>query len=182
MKALTIALTFLLLFVLPAVAQKTEGLISKFDKNQKAVRDSLAGYDTVFRAIGDKSAEGGELIGYFKNNKLALMQVSYFGETGKRITEYYYMDDLLYLVEDTYFKYNRPIYWDAEKAREQGDSVIFDSAKTEIDEHDKYYFRGSDMIEWLSHGKPVNKKLAAYKGGEMMIPKQADELKRKLAS
>jgi hypothetical protein len=180
MRTLTFTLTFLLFISLSFFAQETAGLIPTFDKKQKKIKDNLASYDTIVKTILDQSSEGAELIGYYKNNELALMTISCFGETGKRVTEYYYMNEMLYLVEDTYFKYNRPIYWDGKKAREQGDTATFDPTKTEINEHDKFYFRGRDLIQWLSHGVPVDKKLGAYKGGEMMIPKKAEELKRKL--
>lgn len=180
MKTLTFTLTFSLFTALSPFAQETVGLIPTFDKKQKNIKDNLTSYDTVIRTISDQSSEGAELIGYYKNNELALMTISYFGESGKRVTEYYYMSEMLYLVEDTYFKYNRPIYWDEKKAKEQGDTQTFDPTKTEINEHDKYYFRGRDLIQWLSHGVPVDKKLGAYKGGERMIPQKAAELKNKL--
>ena len=64
------------------------------------------------------------------------------------IEEYYFDEAGLIFVFEQEYRYNRPIYWDAERAKENGDEEVFDINKSVIIEN-RYYFNGDEMVRWL---------------------------------
>ena len=50
------------------------------------------------------------------------------------------------------FNYNRPIYWDEKRAKENGDDEAFDTDKTTVKE-DRYYFNNGKLFLWLDNEK-----------------------------
>lgn len=156
MRTLTAIMT-LLLFSTLTVAQSTDSTINDIRFKYKNIRTHLVSYDTIMFAIWDKSKEGGHAIAYYdKNNDLKLIEVTWFGETGKRITEYYFDNRKLIFAFDQDFDYNRPIYWGEKKAKEKGDNEVFDPKKTTVKE-DRYYFKNEKLFLWLDNtGKSID--------------------------
>lgn len=76
----------------------------------------------------------------------------WFGETGKRMTEYYFDNEKLIFAFDQVFLYNRPIYWDEKTAKEYDDKEVFDAKKTTVEEN-RYYFNNEDLFQWLDNEK-----------------------------
>jgi len=181
MRTLTTILSLSLLLTGLTVAQSADPTIKDIDIKCKVIQDKLDTYDTTRTTIGGQSTEDGELTGYYDKDNLKLMTVVYYGETGKRQTDYYFDNGQLCFVQDIFYRYNRPIYWDGTKAKENRDTVAFDSDKTEINEHDRYYFDSKELIHWIDwSGRPGDKRLATFKNRENSIPKEVDELKEKL--
>ncbi len=172
MRILTIIIAFL--FFGHSIAQSTDRSAADIDRICKTIRDSHSNYDSLMNVISNQSPENGVLKGYYDKNELKLLSVTFKGETGKRKTDYYFVNGNLCFVEDIYYAYKRPIYRNESKSNENNDSLAFDTDKTEINEHDKLYFLAGKLIHWTSNGASVDKKLAAYKGAEISIPKKAE--------
>lgn len=182
MRTLTTIMT-LLIFSTLTVAQSIDSTINDIRIKYKNIRTQLASYDTTMTAIWDESTEGGHAIAYYdKNNDLKLIEVTWFGETGKRITEYYFDNRKLIFAFDQDFDYNRPIYWDEKKAKEMGENEVFDPKKTKVKE-DRYYFKNEKLFLWLDNdGKSVDLTLGTNTFvGQGLIAhayKTRDELKK----
>ncbi len=180
MGTLTTIMTLLFFSTGLTVAQSTDETIKDIRTKYKYIRDNLHTYDTTMADVRNESTEGGLLTGYYNNNNLKLMEVWLLGETGKRKIEYYFDNEQLFFVFDTYYQYNRPIYWDEKRAKENNDSETFDADKTVIKE-DRYYFDNRRLIRWIKHnGQHADNKLAYYKNLEIEIPKYAKKMIEKL--
>ena len=152
MRTLTTILTLLFFGTGLIVAQSADSTIKVIRTKYNDIRNHLDNYDTTMTAIWDKSTEGGHGIAYYDSNKLKLIEVTWFGETGKRTVEYYFDKGQLIFAFDQDFDYNRPFYWDDKKAKEMGDNEVFDPKKTTIKE-DRYYFEHEKLFLWLDNNK-----------------------------
>ncbi len=98
------------------------------------------------------STEGGEV--YFwvdSNNEIKKVKRIIYGETGKKVSEYYYDRDKLYFVFEVNFFYSMEVN------PKTGEYVInYDNPKKE---ENRYYFFQDEMIQWLG---PDKKKLEVY--------------------
>lgn len=87
-------------------SKTVEAMIKKFEDN----KDS---YQKVEKDLMGETTEGGSVNGYFLNNELQAMEVTFYGETGKKIVNYYIEEDTVYIqTEDTY--YQNPISVESE--------------------------------------------------------------------
>lgn len=180
MKTLTLALTILLLTSGWSCAQSTSEDIKNIRAMYKDIRDHYETYDTTAAEVWDESTEGGEVIGYYDDGDLKLMEVWLYGETRRSKTEYYYNNGQLFFVFDVDYKYNRPIYWDEETAAQNNDTEAFDDDKTVILEN-RYYFKDEQLIRWIKHNKEkVDSDDEDYKTKESFIPKFAEKMEGKL--
>lgn len=94
----------------------------------------------------------GQATAYYDNDYLKLVEVVWYGETGKSKLEYYFNEGKLIFALDQNFHYNRPIFWDEKKSEENNDKEVFDSKKTIIKE-DKYYFNNEILFLWINNNK-----------------------------
>ncbi|HOU68045.1 MAG TPA: hypothetical protein PKW49_05615 [Paludibacteraceae bacterium] len=79
--------------------------------------------------IWGESTEGGECVGFYdKNSQLCRLEITYFGEMGKRIEKYYFHGDSLQTQVNINYKYDRPFYENNYKV--MIDTVSFDCQKT----------------------------------------------------
>lgn len=110
-------------------------------------------WDKVVRRERHNSTDGGEAAYYYQAGRLAKVVTHDYGETGQWLTEYYLLPDqqLSFVYEKTY-DYNRPYYQDSAQAQVMGDSVVFDLAKSRIEETRSYFVQGR-LIRQL--GNPV---------------------------
>lgn len=150
MNRLLIISTFLLLTSNCLLGQDKDSLVSDIRTKYLETRANILHFDTKMIEIWDESTEGGQANGYYDNGELKLTEVIWLGETGKRIIEYYFNDGHLIFVFDQDFDYNRPIYWDEETAKENGDNEVFDPKKTTVKE-DRYYFNNEKLFLWLNN-------------------------------
>lgn len=110
--------------------------------------NSITKWDKIERKdVFDKSSEGGEVSYYYSDNKLEKIVAIYYGESGKYISEYYLLDDTLSFVFEQEHRYNRPIYWTPETAKENGDSEAFDLKKSQISEIRSYFEKGKIIYQ-----------------------------------
>ena len=125
-----------------------KNIITKYE----LIHDNLMSYDTTRIDISDESTEGSEAIAFYDGNNIKLIEVLWFGETGKRKTEYYFDNGQLFYAFDNEYDYNRPIYWDSIKAKETNDNEIYDPNKTTV-KVDRYYFSNGKLITWVDNDK-----------------------------
>ena len=126
MKPLIIILTFLVFEAGLVNAQTADPIISDIRKEYQNIRKNLSSYDTTMIPNWDESTEGGQGIAYWDAAKIKLIEVVWLGEMGKRKIEYYFDGGKLFFAFNTDYEYNRPIYWDEERAKEIGDTEAFD--------------------------------------------------------
>jgi hypothetical protein len=133
-------------------AQNKDSLIKDIRIEYSEIRANLDSYDTTMTEIWGESTEGGQATAYYDNEDLKLIEVIRFGETGENQIEYYFNNGELIFSFEQNFKYNRPIYWDEEIAKENGDNEAFDPEKTTVKE-DRYYFNNEKLFLWLNYEK-----------------------------
>ena len=152
MNRLLIVSTFLLLTYNFLFAQDKDSLVSDIRMKYSETRTNILRLNTKTIELWDESTEGGQVIAYYDNDELKLIEVIWLGETGKKIIEYYlHNGQLIYSLEQD-FDYNRPIYWNEEKAQENGDNEVFDPDKTTVKEN-RYYFQSEKLFLWLDNDK-----------------------------
>jgi hypothetical protein len=104
-----------------------------------------------------ETTEGGAATYYFLFDTLKKIAVHQFGETGKKISEYYTMNAQLSFVFEKTYEYNRPITWDSAAMKENNDSQTFNIDKSEIIE-DRSYFENGILIRQINNqdcGSPM---------------------------
>ena len=96
--------------------------------------------------LSNKSTEGG-LLELFKDTEgnIRKLVATYHGESGKLIEEYYVKNNKLFFCLMRKFEYNRPIYWDKNKAKENNDHEVFNLRKSKIFES-RYYFNSDEQL------------------------------------
>jgi len=134
------------------LAQNTDSLTQDIRVKYNYIRTNLSSFDTTMIDIWNESTEGGQGTAFYEDAELKLIQVVWLGETGKNMIEYYFDNGKLIFAFDQAFKYNRPIYWNAKKAKEFDDKEVFDPKKTTVKE-DRYYFNNEVLYLWLDNDK-----------------------------
>ncbi len=106
--------------------------------------DRLLTKDSI--ELSNQSTESGQLITLKDTNgNIRKLIATYYGESGKLIDEYYLSNNKLIFYLTRQFIYNRPIYWDMNKAKENNDSEVFDISKSKIIEN-RYYFDSNEKL------------------------------------
>ena len=73
----------------------------------------------------------------------------------QQITEYYLLDENLSFVFDKMYYYNRPISYDEEAMKENGDTETFDLEKSTIIES-RNYFENNKLLQIISNGEDLS--------------------------
>jgi hypothetical protein len=137
------SVVFVAAFSLMIFAARIEGADSSFEQQIKAIRQRYAEVERelkecrqVKRDVFGESAEGGELIGYFKDASLRKISATFYGETGKALEEFYFSGDRLIFALRTESRYTKPL-----------SGVV--KSKTE----ERFYFADGKLIQWLGSDK-----------------------------
>ena len=154
MKHLSLILTFSVLFSCVLVAQSVDSRIKSIGCLYQDIENNIEAYDTTMINIWDESTEGGQGVAFYYGNEIVLIQVNWLSETGRRQIKYCYNKEQLCYSLEQVFKYNRPIYWNEEFAKEMGDNEVFDPDKTEITES-KFYFNNGKLIRWINNENEI---------------------------
>ncbi|MCW4467782.1 hypothetical protein OGH69_02305 [Flavobacterium sp. MFBS3-15] len=141
-----------LLLMTPILYGQADPAIKSTDDTCRAIRKNLSAFRVKTVDIPDESTDGGEMKGYYDGTVLKYIEATWFGESGKRVTEYYFDKGRLIYVSDRNFEYNVPYYTDAETAKENGTTETFDPEKTIVTE-DRYYFKNEKLFLWLDNNK-----------------------------
>ncbi len=150
--------------------QTIDPIINDIDVKFDKIWSNLDNYSKKTIPVMDESTEGGEAEAYFDNKELKLLAVTWLGEMGKRRVEYYYDKRQLIFALDQEVTYNRPIYYDEERARENNDKEAFDPKKSTIKEN-RFYFDNNELLLWLNEQSDVVdlfKEKNANKGKEVL--------------
>ncbi len=89
-----------------------------------------------------ESTEGGKATFYHQNDRLEKIVVQHFGETGQKLTEYYFLKYQLSFVFEKELVYNRPIYQDSTRMEENNDDEVFDINQSKVMEQRSYFKNG----------------------------------------
>ncbi len=133
-------------------AQDKNSLVKDIRSKYTEIRNNIDSYDTTMIDFYDESTEGAVAIAYCNNKELKLIEIIWYGEIGKHQIDYYFNYGRLIFAFEQEFNYNRPIYWDKKRAKENGDDEAFDSDKTTVKE-DRYYFNNGKLFLWLDNEK-----------------------------
>ncbi len=145
-----------LLPFLQATAQDED--VAGIKKEYAEIRNHLSDFRVEKKELSGESAEGGTLTAYYDDTIVRLIVEEFFGETGKRVTEYYFSNLSLFFVLDVTCTYNRPIYMDSAYAVSAGDNEWYDHRKTRKSE-ERFYFKNQSLFRWLDkNSKPMNLK------------------------
>lgn len=117
----------------PGVEEQVKSIRGKYAEIESELKDCRQ----VKRDLPDESAEGGELTAYFKGATLRKLSARFFGETGKALEEFYFVENELIFVLRADTRYTKP-----------NSGVV--KNKTE----QRFYFADGKLIRWLN---PDNK-------------------------
>lgn len=109
--------------------------------------DSLInnGYPYVKRefSLNDYSSEGGIVQSYSdKNGYLAKIKATYFGHSGKSEWSYYFKSDSLFFVDKKEYRYENPIFKDA--------NVIIDTIM-----QSEYFLQKGNLRKWIDENNSI---------------------------
>ena len=122
-------------------ASPIEDQVKAIRQQYAQIESGLAACRQVKRDLPDESAEGGELIAYFKDADLRKLSAKFFGETGKAAEEFYFSNGRLIFVLRVESRYTEPM-----------SGVV----KTKTEE--RFYFADNKLIRWLN---PDNKEVTS---------------------
>jgi hypothetical protein len=88
------------------------------------------------------STERGVAEYIYDENHLKKIVTHNYGEMGKKISVFYLILDQLFLLHEFTYKYNRPIYWNEKRMRENNDNETFDINNSIISEVKSYFVDG----------------------------------------
>ena len=137
------ALFFAILLSSILYPRRIEGADRAIEEKIRAIRQRYAEVQSqlkrcrqVKRDLPGESAEGGELIGYFRDLALWKLSAQFYGESGKAREEYYFWEGQLFFVLRSESRYTQPL-----------SGVV----KTESEE--RFYFDEGKLIRWLGPDK-----------------------------
>jgi hypothetical protein len=113
--------------------------------------NSITSWTLIDKRALRESTEGGAAEYYYLYEQLEKIVALHFGETFQQLTEYYLLNGQLSFVFEKLYKYNRPIYYDLERAKENNDDEAFDFEKSEIIE-ERSYFENGKLIHKIENG------------------------------
>lgn len=143
-------------------SKDTLKIISDIKKQYLEINSNLSKYTKQEKKILGKSTEGGTIVSYFEKYNLKKIIVTQYGEMGKSISEYYYKNDLIFVLIAEYL-YDKPIYY----------KDIHIVSKNE----NRYYFFDDSLIKWINKERRViNPNSVLFKNEEATILKEAREV------
>lgn len=160
--------------------QTLDNRIREIQKECNAINKSnIQSIDSI--EINDESTDGG-LLKIFRDpsGKISKMVVWYYGETGKLMQEYYLKNEKLFFSFTQNYEYNRPYYWDAQKAKELGDSVAFDYSKSLIIENKYYFDKNENLIQWINKDQTIIQSEQILKPLNIKTLDEFERLKKKI--
>lgn len=108
------------------------------------------------QSLDSTSEEGGIIKKFYDNTDLKKVVISYYGETGKRVIEYYFKENEVIFVYEVEERYSRPITED-------------NSAKAKTKIENRIYFDKKKIVRWINDGKRItDEKLYDEKEAELM--------------
>jgi hypothetical protein len=131
------------------LAQNNEEAVRKIRKEVVRIQSNIASFESISIHLFDESSQGAEAVAYYKENEMKLLEVVWFGETGKHQIMYFLREQAPFYVLDKKYRYNRPIYWDETTAKEAGDTAFFNPKQTFVSSN-RYYFKSGELFLGLN--------------------------------
>lgn len=115
------------------------------------------------------SAEGGILIAFYEEKNLKKVITTFYGETGKAVTEYYFnVDGLFFAFKKIYF-YDKPMY--------------IEGSKVKSTEEWQYYFFNNDLIRLFNNNnKPLSSNSAKYQEENKYLKEDVENIKKEIGN
>lgn len=149
-----IAIFALSMTALCVLAKTDNEKIAWIKQEYKVTRTNLYKYKVQEFDFSGESAEGAGGVGYLSDTgKIRLIEVTYYGETGKAYYEFYYSENKTIFILKTDYIYNTHFMMTEELVKEwyEEDGVVleaFDQDKTKVEEW-RYYFYDNEPIRTL---------------------------------
>ena len=124
-------------------------------KKCKDINEHLSSYKQKAIDLTGVAEQNGTVTGYFKDKELIMASVANFGESNRRVDEFYFDDEKLICINREEFTYNKPRYYTEDVAQKSGDSVWYDDKKT-VMQNTRFYFYDNRMVKWIA---PNNKEI-----------------------
>jgi hypothetical protein len=120
----------------------SDSLIQIIRRNVAKINSESTSQKLIKENIEGESAEGGKIKKFFRDNSLDKGVIEFYGETGKDVKEFYFVNsELIFLFEKEYH-YNEPI----SEAKSSISSVT----------ENRFYFYNNKLFHWLNNKKTVN--------------------------
>ncbi len=176
----TFILFLFLGFSISTSAQSEKEDLAEIRTLYSQIQQEKATYDTTKTEIWDESTEGGEIVKYYKNGELKMIEKKLFGEMFKETNSYYFHEDKLFFAFIQHHQYLTPMYFEGEltEMKNAGTSCEFVSIprKSNLLEN-RYYFKNEKLFLWVDEEKVKldlpNEKLAE---AETIILKQINRI------
>ena len=136
-------------FITDPTMLDTTIVINKIDEEKAIIDSSINNLRKVEKDIYGLSAEGGIIKTYYDKDNLKKFELTFYGETGKAVKEYYINSGKVILIIIKEFYYDKPIYIEGSKV----DKVIYN----------KYYLFENKLLKWIDEtGISKNLKVHDY--------------------
>lgn len=141
------------LFTSVAIKAQSPDPIQTIRQQYATINRNAAKYQKVKKELMGFSAEGGELIAYFKGPSIVKITATFYGEMGRATDEFYYSDDKLILIFRKHSHYGSPL-----------------SGKVVRTTENRYYFKDDKLIRWIGEdGKQVSTTAPEFGQGEARL-------------
>jgi len=136
-------------------SDSTEIIIRKIRKEFNRINSDTSKMKVVKEDISGQTTEGGAITKFYESNILKKARLVFYGETGKSITEYYFLNGQLFFCFEQNDQYNKPMY---ER-----------TSKVDKKEENRFYFHKQKLIRWITgKGKIADKSLYNAKEKEIL--------------
>jgi len=147
----------------------TVQLINTIKKEYLEINSKAAVYHKVEKNVFGQSAEGGVIIAYYDHKDFKKANTTFYGETGKVSTEYYFNKYGLFFAYSIKYLYDKPIY-------------IKGSKIASIQEN-RYYLLKNQLIKWLDNNKKsVNPNSKEYQDENKYLLEDLNVIKQTLGA
>ncbi|MDK2978222.1 MAG: hypothetical protein PWP52_936 [Bacteroidales bacterium] len=134
-------------------------------------------YKRTSKDLNDYSTEGGYVSIFSDNEQIRKAKTTFYGETGKAITEYYFWDNKVFFIFRQNYRYNSPIY--ITEDTEEGFEA-YDENKTKIYE-DRYYFLNETLVRWIDeNNEKVDRQSSSFNEKQKAILEDIEFIKSKI--
>jgi hypothetical protein len=141
-------------------SDSTEEKIASIRKEYKRIISEEPKCKVATEDMDDRSTEGGEMKKFYLGKSLQKARLIFFGETGKAIFEYYFVEGVVIFFLKRTYGYNIPMYLKGSRVSKM--------------EEERFYFNNKTLIRWIG---PDGKIIASnrYSGREKEILQDLSE-------
>lgn len=118
--------------------------------------NSIINWTSIVEKYYDASIEGGSAKFYYQNKNLQKIITVSYGETYRKLTEYYLLNEQLSFIFEKTYRYNRPFNYDSTSMKENNDTEVFDFSKATFIEV-RNYFENGKLVHQISTEKEESK-------------------------